>query len=77
MEALDPRWRKSSYSVNGGGSCVEVADLADGIIAVRDSKNLHARRLESVHRLRCAPASLTWIERCMVGLVPSPMRGRT
>jgi hypothetical protein len=23
-EPLDPRWRKASYSGNGGGSCVEV-----------------------------------------------------
>ena len=23
-EPLDPRWRKTSYSGNGGGSCVEV-----------------------------------------------------
>ena len=31
-------WRKSSYSGNTGGECVEVADLAPRI-AVRDSKN--------------------------------------
>ena len=31
-------WRKSSYS-NGGGECVEVADLEDGARALRDSKN--------------------------------------
>ena len=31
-------WRKSSYS-NGGGECVEVADLEDGTRALRDSKN--------------------------------------
>ena len=24
---LDPRWRKSSYSGNGGGSCVEVGAI--------------------------------------------------
>jgi Domain of unknown function (DUF397) len=39
MEAIDRRWRKSSYSGNGGGNCVEVANLADGMTAVRDSKN--------------------------------------
>lgn len=36
------RWRKSSYSGDGGsggGECVEVAWLADGRIALRDSKN--------------------------------------
>ena len=31
-------WRKSSYS-NGGGNCVEVADLSDGTRVLRDSKN--------------------------------------
>ncbi|MFB6819221.1 DUF397 domain-containing protein [Streptomyces sp. NPDC056347] len=30
------RWRKSSYSNNNGGTCVEVDDAAPG--AVRDSK---------------------------------------
>ncbi|MFC4535424.1 DUF397 domain-containing protein [Sphaerisporangium dianthi] len=34
------RWRKSRYSGGNGGSCVEVAGLADGRIAVRDSKNI-------------------------------------
>jgi hypothetical protein len=37
METLDPRWRKSSYSGNGG-DCVEVADY-DNHLMVRDSKN--------------------------------------
>ncbi|MFE6853946.1 DUF397 domain-containing protein [Streptomyces sp. NPDC057674] len=32
------RWRKSSYSGDTGGDCIEVADLA-AHIAVRDSKN--------------------------------------
>lgn len=31
-------WRKSSYSGNTGGECVEVADLTPHI-ALRDSKN--------------------------------------
>jgi hypothetical protein len=31
-------WRKSSYS-GGQGNCVEVADLPDGGMAVRDTKN--------------------------------------
>jgi Domain of unknown function (DUF397) len=40
MEAIDDLcWRKSSYSGNGGGNCVEVASLADGMIGVRDSKD--------------------------------------
>lgn len=37
------RWRKSSYSGNTGGDCVEVADLG-GQVAVRDSKDLQAGR---------------------------------
>lgn len=32
-------WRKSSYSGNQGGNCVEVAELSDGGMAVRDSKD--------------------------------------
>ncbi|MCX5390387.1 DUF397 domain-containing protein [Streptomyces sp. NBC_00094] len=32
------RWRKSSYSGDNGGDCIEVADLT-AHIAVRDSKN--------------------------------------
>lgn len=35
-------WRKSSFSGgggNGGGGCVEIAALAEGRIAIRDSKN--------------------------------------
>jgi hypothetical protein len=32
-------WRKSSYSNNDGGVCVEVADGFPGIIPVRDSKD--------------------------------------
>ncbi|MFB7030603.1 MULTISPECIES: DUF397 domain-containing protein [unclassified Streptomyces] len=31
-------WRKSSYSADNGGQCIEVADLA-AHVAVRDSKN--------------------------------------
>jgi hypothetical protein len=34
---IDPRWRKSSYSGNGGGSCIEVADH-DHRVMVRDTK---------------------------------------
>lgn len=34
-----PAWRKSSFSSGkeGGGACVEVAALADGTVAVRNS----------------------------------------
>ena len=37
MEAVDPRWRKSSYSDNGG-ECVEVADDMRCVL-VRDTKD--------------------------------------
>ncbi|SCL16985.1 DUF397 domain-containing protein [Micromonospora inyonensis] len=33
------RWRKSTYSGNNGGSCVEVADNLAGVILVRDTKD--------------------------------------
>ncbi len=32
-------WRKSSYSGDNGGDCVEVARNLPGLVAVRDSKN--------------------------------------
>jgi hypothetical protein len=32
------RWRKSSYS-NNGGECVEVAPASSGAVVIRDSKN--------------------------------------
>lgn len=32
-------WRKSSYSNNDGGECVEVADGCDALVPVRDSKD--------------------------------------
>jgi hypothetical protein len=32
-----PAWRKSSYSGNDGGNCVEVA--ASGLVLVRDTKD--------------------------------------
>ena len=36
-DKIDLRWRKSSYSGNGGGNCVEVA--AGGRVLVRDSRD--------------------------------------
>jgi hypothetical protein len=32
-------WRKSSFSGDNGGSCVEVAFLPDGGVALRDTKD--------------------------------------
>ena len=37
MEAIDPRWRKSSYSGNGG-DCVEVGEARRGVL-VRDTQD--------------------------------------
>jgi hypothetical protein len=47
MESTDMTWRKSSYSSNGGGSCVEVAD-ATGRVLVRDTKDPERRVTVSV-----------------------------
>ena len=33
---VDPRWRTSSYSGNGGGTCVEVGEARRGVL-VRDT----------------------------------------
>ncbi|MFJ4829525.1 DUF397 domain-containing protein [Streptomyces sp. NPDC088747] len=38
QDLTNARWRKSTYSGNTGGDCVEVADLTPHI-ALRDSKN--------------------------------------
>ena len=36
---IEPGWRTSSYTGNGGGNCVEVGD-ATSMIVVRDTKDL-------------------------------------
>ena len=44
MRSLDltaVTWRKSSYSNQDGGACVEVSDDFAAIVPVRDSKNPH------------------------------------
>ncbi|WVG01992.1 DUF397 domain-containing protein [Streptomyces iakyrus] len=33
------QWRKSSYSSDQGGQCLEVAETPEATIAIRDSKN--------------------------------------
>jgi Domain of unknown function (DUF397). len=38
-------WQKSSHSGSNGGSCVEIARLGRGILALRDSKNPSAGHL--------------------------------
>ncbi|WP_433246062.1 DUF397 domain-containing protein [Actinomadura nitritigenes] len=42
-------WRKSSYSDETGGQCIELARLSRGV-GVRDSKNPEAGHLELPHR---------------------------
>jgi hypothetical protein len=42
---MQPRWRKSSYSGNGGANCVEVASNPAGFVLVRDSKDRSGPRL--------------------------------
>lgn len=39
MDLKHAQWRKSSYSGDNGGNCVEVAELPGGVRAVRDSKD--------------------------------------
>jgi uncharacterized protein DUF397 len=39
MDLTSARWHKSSYSGNGGNTCVEVARNLPEIVAVRDSKD--------------------------------------
>ncbi|GHH90878.1 hypothetical protein GCM10017779_13350 [Streptomyces capillispiralis] len=48
MSRPDPNgvvWRKSSYSNQEGGNCVEVADGFPRAVPVRDSKNPHGPEL--------------------------------
>jgi hypothetical protein len=35
---VNPRWRKSSYSNNGGGTCVEIGHIR-GAVLIRDTKD--------------------------------------
>ncbi|MFJ1600116.1 DUF397 domain-containing protein [Streptomyces sp. NPDC088261] len=32
-------WRKSSYSSNNGGDCLEITSVVPGVVPVRDSKS--------------------------------------
>ena len=38
MERLNPGWRKSSYSGNGGANCVETGTVP-GEVLIRDTKD--------------------------------------
>jgi Domain of unknown function (DUF397) len=39
MELTKADWRKSTYSGNNGGNCVEIARNLPGVVAIRDSKD--------------------------------------
>jgi hypothetical protein len=39
VELTSAIWRKSSYSSNGGVTCVEIASNLPGVVAVRDTKD--------------------------------------
>ncbi|MDT0460830.1 DUF397 domain-containing protein [Streptomyces sp. DSM 41527] len=43
-------WRKSSYSNQAGGDCVQVADVYPGLVPVRDSKTPHGPVLLIPHQ---------------------------
>lgn len=61
MEDTDLNWRTASYSSNGGGECVEVADHADRVL-VRDTQ------ARSGPVLRFRPAAWhTFVERVKTG----------
>lgn len=44
-DLADAAWRKSSYSNQEGGDCVEVADGFPGVVPVRDSKKANGPAL--------------------------------
>lgn len=37
-DSIDPKWRKATFSGNGGSDCVEVGETSHAIL-VRDTKN--------------------------------------
>jgi hypothetical protein len=50
---MEMQWRKSSYSSDQGGQCLEVAETPEAAVAIRDSKN------PAGPILTLAPASFT------------------
>ncbi|HEX4061515.1 MAG TPA: DUF397 domain-containing protein [Streptosporangiaceae bacterium] len=41
MDLTRATWRKSTFSGNNGGQCVEIATVTGHVVVVRDSKNPH------------------------------------
>jgi len=39
MDLRNMAWHRSSRSTSSGGNCVELADVAGAVVAVRDSKD--------------------------------------
>ncbi|MGY4974849.1 DUF397 domain-containing protein [Streptomyces nigrescens] len=64
LEVSAAQWRKSSYSNQDGGNCVEVADGLP-VIPVRDSKAPHGRAL-----LFGAPAWSSFVTAVKSGELP-------
>ena len=64
MQTLSAPWRKSSYSGNGGQSCVEAAS-GSGVVLIRDTKDC-----EHGPVLRVTPAAFSeFITRIREGAV--------
>ncbi|MFF4241473.1 DUF397 domain-containing protein [Actinomadura geliboluensis] len=60
MDLKNATWRKSSHSGSNGGDCVELADMAGAVVAVRDSKDPDGPVLLLTHTaLRTAVQSAT------------------
>ncbi|MCW8377057.1 DUF397 domain-containing protein [Streptomyces justiciae] len=53
LDLTGAQWRKSSYSGDTGGDCVEVAPIPTTHIAIRDSKH------PTLGHLRVTPATFT------------------
>ena len=72
MESTDLKWRKASYSSNGGGECVEVGEAWRGVL-VRDTKD----RAGAV--LRFSPDEWRWfvdrVKRSLADPQPRAFRG--
>jgi len=62
MDQPTVTWSTSSFSGTSGGSCVEVAFLPDGAVAVRDTKD----RTRSAHRFP-APAWAAFVAATRAG----------
>ncbi len=41
MDLSNLAWRRSNRSTSSGGNCVELAETAGAVVAVRDSKDPH------------------------------------